>query len=125
MQMQNVDDVVRRFREALCAASVIIVCLTPTYITRPNCLRELRWALDFAASAKKRVILLPLHPAVMYDGVLKMMQAGSLRGLVFSSKDKSAMRMTAAALELLSHMKFKSQMTLLPCQELQVRAPGG
>ena len=124
MQMQNVDDVVRRFREALCAASVIIVCLTPTYITRPNCLRELRWALDFAASGQKRVILLPLHPAVMYDGVLKMMQPGSLHGLVFSSKDKSAMRMKAAALELLSHVKFKSQMTLLPCHELQVRAEG-
>jgi len=124
MQVQNVDDVVRRFREALCAASVIIVCLTPTYITRPNCLRELRWALDFAASGKKRVILLPLHPAVMYDGVLKMMQPGNLLGLVFSSKDKSAMRMKAAALELLSHVKFKSQMTLLPCHELQVRADG-
>jgi hypothetical protein len=60
-----------------------------------------------------------------HDDVLKMIQAGNLRGLVFSSKDKSAMRMTAAAPELLSHMKFKSQMTLLPCQELQVRAPGG
>ena len=114
----------RRFRDALCAASVIIVCLTPTYITRPNCLRELRWALDFAASGKKRVILLPLHPAVMYDGVLKMMQPGNLHGLVFSSKDKSAMRMKAAALELLSHVNFQSQMTLLPCHELQVRAEG-
>ena len=116
------DDVVRRFREALCAASVIIVCLTPTYLTRPNCLRELRWALDFAASGKKRVVLLPLHPAVTYGGVLKMMQSGSNRGLVFSSKDKSVKRITAAAVELLSHVKFKSQMTLLPWHELQVRA---
>ena len=116
------DDVVRRFRDALCAASVIIVCLTPTYLTRPNCLRELRWALDFAASGKKRVVLLPLHPAVTYGGVLKMMQSGSNRGLVFSSKDKSVKKLTAAALELLSHVKFKSQMTLLPWHELQVRA---
>jgi hypothetical protein len=60
----------------------------------------------------------------MYDGVLKMMQPGNLHGLVFSSKDKSAMRMKAAALELLSHVKFKSQMTKLPCHELQVRADG-
>jgi hypothetical protein len=119
---QNVDDVVRRFREALCAASVIIVCLTPTYLTRPNCLRELRWALDFAASGKKRVILLPLHPAVTYDGVLKMMQPGQLHGLLFSSKEKLVMRVKGAALELLSHVKFKSQMTLLKCHELQVRA---
>ena len=122
LRAQNVDDVVRRFREALCAASVIIVCLTPTYLTRPNCLRELRWALDFAASVKKRVILLPLHPAVTYAGVLKMMQPGQLHGLLFSSKEKLVMRIKGAALELLSHVKFKSQMTQLPCHELQVRA---
>ena len=120
--VQNFDDVVRRFREALCAASVIIVCLTPTYLTRPNCLRELRWALDFAASGKKRVILLPLHPAVTFGGVSKMTQPGSKRGLVFSSKDKSVKRITAAAVELLSHVNFRSQMTLPPCHELQVRA---
>jgi hypothetical protein len=60
--MQTVDDdVVRRLREALCAAIVIILCLTPTYITRTNCLRVTRWSLDFSVSAKKRVILLPLH----------------------------------------------------------------
>ena len=110
----------RRFREALCAASVIIVCLTPTYLTRPNCLRELRWALDFAESGKKRVVLLPLHPAVTYDGVLKMMQPGNNRGLVFSLKTKSLMRIKAAALELLSHVKFKSQMTMLKWHELKV-----
>ena len=113
----------RRFREALCAASVIIVCLTPTYITRPNCLRELRWALDFAAAGKKRVVLLPLHPAMTYGGVMRMTQAGDCRGLVFSSKEKGVMRIKAAALELLLHVKFKSQLTLLPCHELQVRAP--
>ena len=121
--LQNVDDVVRRFKEALCAASVIIVCLTPTYITRPNCLRELRWALDFAASSKKRVVLLPLHPAVTYAGIQKMMQPGINHGLVFSSKEKSVMRIKAAALELLSHVKFKTQMTdadKVPCHELQV-----
>jgi hypothetical protein len=32
------------------------------------------------------------------------------------------MRIKGAALELLSHVKFKSQMTTLPCHELQVRA---
>jgi hypothetical protein len=96
------------------------VCLTPTYITRPNCLRELRWALDFAAAGKKRVVLLPLHPAMTYGGVMKMTQAGVCRGLVFSSKEKGVMRIKAAALELLSHVKFKSQMTMLKCHELKV-----
>jgi hypothetical protein len=68
------------------------------------------------------VLLLPLHPAVMFDGVSKMMQPDSKRGLVFSSKDKSVKKISAAGLELLSHVKFKSQMTLPPCHELQVRA---
>ena len=95
-----------------------IVCLTPTYITRPNCLRELRWALDFAAG-KKRVVLLPLHPTVTFGGVMKMTKAGDCRGLVFSSKEKGVMRIKAAV-ELLLYVKFKSQMTLLPCHELQV-----
>ena len=123
LRVQIVDDVMRRFREALCASSVIIVCLTPTYFTRPNCIRELRWALDFAASGKKRVVLLPLHPAVTFGGVQKMLQPGSHRGLVFSSKDRSPMRIKPVALELLSHAKFSTQMTdvsKLPCHELQV-----
>ena len=33
------------FRAALCQARVVIVVLTPSYLTRPNCVRELRWAL--------------------------------------------------------------------------------
>ncbi len=118
---QNVDDVVWRFREALCAASVIIVCLTPTYITRPNCLRELRWALDFAAAGKKRVVLLPLHPAMTFKNLTKITQPGDCCGLVFSSKEKSMMRIKPATLELLLHVKFKSQMTQLLYHELQVR----
>jgi hypothetical protein len=118
---QNVDDVVWRFREALCAASVIIVCLTPTYITRPNCLRELRWALDFAAAGKKRVVLLPLHPAMTFKNLTKITQPGDCCGLLFSSKEKSIMRIKHATLELLLHVKFKSQMTQLLYHELQVR----
>ena len=51
-----------------------------------------------------------------------MMLPDSKRGLVFSSKDKSVKKISAAGLELLSHMNFKSQMTLPPCHELQVRA---
>jgi hypothetical protein len=51
-----------------------------------------------------------------------MLQPGSLHGLVSSSKDKNPIRISAAALELLSHENFKSQMTKLQCHELQVRA---
>ncbi len=105
---------------ALCAANVIIICLTPVYLTRPNCLRELRWSLDFAARGMKRVVLLPLHPAVTFHGVARMTKMDSFKGLIFSSREKSAMNLSCAALELLTHVKFKSQMTQLPCHELQV-----
>jgi hypothetical protein len=37
-----------------------------------------------------------------------MLQPGSLHGLVSSSKDKSPICISAAALELLSHENFKS-----------------
>jgi hypothetical protein len=118
--LQNLDDVVRRFREVLCAASIIIVCVTPTYLTRPNCLHELRWALDYAASSKKRVVLLLLHPAVTYVGVLKMLQPGLCRGLLFSSKDKCVMSIKPAAVEILLHVKIKTQLMQPPFRELQV-----
>ena len=119
-RIQSIDDVVQRFRAALCAANVIIICLTPVYLTRPNCLRELRWSLDFAARGMKRVVLLPLHPAVTFNGVSRMTQLDAFRGLVFSAREKNAMNISCAALELLTHVKFKSQMTQLPCHELQV-----
>ena len=110
----------QRFRSAICAANVIIICLTPSYLTRPNCLRELRWSLDFASRGMKRVVLLPLHPAVTFSGVTRMTQSDALRGLVYSSRERSAMNISCAALDLLTHVKFKSQMTQLPCHELQV-----
>jgi hypothetical protein len=68
----------------------------------------------------KRVVLLPLHPAVTFSGVTRMTQQDALRGLMYSSREKSAMKVSCAALELLTHAKFKSQMTQLPCHDLQV-----
>ena len=66
------------------------------------------------------MVLLPLQPAVTYVGVLKMLQPGLCRGLLFSSRDKCVMSIKPAALELLSHVKFKSQLMQLPFHELQV-----
>jgi hypothetical protein len=68
----------------------------------------------------KRVVLLPLHPAVTFGGVVRMTQSDALRGLMYSTREKSAMKVSSAALELLTHSKFKSQMTQLPCHHLQV-----
>jgi len=64
-------DVQNCFRRGLCEAGVVIVCLTPRYLTRPNCLKELQWALDLSAHKPKRIsaVFLPLHPALTYRGI--------------------------------------------------------
>ncbi len=64
----------------------MFVVLTLSYLTRPKCLRELRWALDFELAGHVRVVLLSLHPVVTFEGRLQLVQDGPLRGLVFSSK---------------------------------------
>jgi hypothetical protein len=52
-------------REGLQAANVYIVCLTPLYLTRPNCLTELNDILTLVETLPdtKRVIIMPLNPA--------------------------------------------------------------
>ena len=44
---QQQETIISSFRDALCQSRVVFVSLTPSYLTRPNCLRELRWALEF------------------------------------------------------------------------------
>ena len=62
------------FRRGLCEAGVVIVCLTPRYLTRPNCLKELQWALDLSHKKSSSAIFLPLHPACAYDGVTLLLK---------------------------------------------------
>jgi len=118
---QSLDDIIARFRSALCAANVIVVCLTPHYLTRPNCLRELRWALDFAERGLKRVVLLPLHPAVTFEHMSKVTGGGDAQGLVFCGK--GVQRLSKTALDILMGNVFSSQMTMvndIPSHQLQV-----
>jgi hypothetical protein len=50
-------------------ASAFVMCLSPLYLTRPNCLRELMWAMDMCAADKtKKLCVLPLHPSVSFAG---------------------------------------------------------
>ncbi len=45
------------------------MCLTPRYLTRPNCLRELMRAMDMCAADKtKKLCVLPMHPSVSFSG---------------------------------------------------------
>ncbi len=67
-------------REGLQAANVYIVCLTPLYLTRPNCLTELNDILMLVKASRskpkcqKRLIVLPLHPIMTSRGRQRILQ---------------------------------------------------
>jgi len=115
---QQQEMLIPAFRDVLCQARVVFVVLTPSYLTQPNCLRELRWALDFERAGHVRVVLLPLHPAVTFEGRLQLVQDGPLRGLVFSSKEKKVKRLCPEAIALVQRLN-DVHMNCLPWHELQ------
>jgi hypothetical protein len=115
---QKQEILIPAFRYALCQARVVCVVLTPSYLTRPNCLRELRWALDFEKAGHLRVVLLSMHPAVTFDGRLQLVQDGLLKGMLFSSKEKKVKRICPEAIALVERLN-DMQMNMLPWHELQ------
>ncbi len=87
---QSACAVQNAFQSGLCEAGVVIVCLTPRYVTRPNCIKEFQWALDLSAKKQVSVIFLPLHPALTYDGIKSMLK----HKLVYvSAKDDASCRL--------------------------------
>ena len=93
-----------QFRAGLCKASVILVCLTPRYLTRPNCLRELQWALDLANKGEKDVRILPLHPALTFPGISAIAQHGCVC-VANADGTHKVHKLSALALELVSKVK--------------------
>jgi hypothetical protein len=57
-------------RQGLQTANVYIVCLTPLYLTQPNCLAELNDILTLVEKLgeNKCLIIIPLHPAMTAHG---------------------------------------------------------
>jgi hypothetical protein len=115
---QEQEWIIPSFRDALCQARIVFVVLTPSYLTRPNCLRELRWALDFERAGHLKVVLLSLHNAVTFDERLKLVEYGPHHGLVFSSKEKKFKRLCPEAVALVKRLN-DVHMNTLPWHELQ------
>jgi len=95
-------------REGLQAANVYIVCLTPLYLTRPNCLTELSdiLALVTMFPQRKRLIVLPLHPAMTASGRQLILKSGFV--LLTDFQDPAVTRkheLSAAALKLLEDLR--------------------
>jgi hypothetical protein len=65
-------------REGLRTANIYVLCLTPLYFTRPNCLAELNDILMLVETLpdRKRLIVLPLHPAMTVSGRRRILEFG-------------------------------------------------
>jgi GTPase SAR1 family protein len=63
-------------------ASAFVVCLSPLYLTRPNCLRELMWAMDICEKDRSKVLrIIPTHASVSFAGCKRIIDvADSGRG---------------------------------------------
>jgi hypothetical protein len=107
----------REMQRGICNACVFIICLTPLYLTRPNCLRELRWAMDICQeNPSKKLFILPLHPAVTYTGLTFIIKAHrmGLPGHVFLPIDSSANASTLSRMdEVLGHSLSNNAVHLL------------
>ena len=95
-------------REGLQAANVYIVCLTPLYLTRPNCLTELSDILTLVKMSpqRKRLVVLPLHPAMTASGRQSILVSGYV--LLTDFQDPAVTRkhvLSAAALKLLEDLR--------------------
>jgi hypothetical protein len=84
-EMGSADSFIKEMQTGMQNAHFFVICLTPLYLTRPNCLRELRWALDMCAAKEstKKLLVLPLHPAVSKKGCSRIIDAAGCPAHVF------------------------------------------
>jgi GTPase SAR1 family protein len=68
-EMGRTDAFIDEMKRGVANASAFVICLSPLYLTRPNCLRQLMWAMDMCAVDKtKKLCVLPMHPSVSFAG---------------------------------------------------------
>jgi len=69
-----------------------VMCLSPLYLTRPNCLRELMWAMDMCAVDKtKKLCVLPMHPSVSFAGckaIVSLAATGCAAQVILPADDR-------------------------------------
>jgi hypothetical protein len=54
-----------QMEEGIKHARAVVLCLSPIFMTRPNCLKELRWALQFHGAGRGTLVPLVLHPYLL------------------------------------------------------------
>jgi GTPase SAR1 family protein len=92
-EMGWTDAFIDEMKRGMANARAFVMCLTPLYLTRPNCLRELMWAMDMCAADKtKKLCVLPLHPSVSFAGcraLVDLAAAGCAAQVILPVDDRS------------------------------------
>ena len=118
-EMGWTDAFIDEMKRGMANASAFVMCLSPLYLTRPNCLRELMWAMDMCAADKtKKLCVLPLHPCVSFAGckaIVSLAAAGCAAQVVLPVDDRlkvaatqvrqlKAHKLSDAAIQLLQRL---------------------
>jgi hypothetical protein len=118
-EMGWTDAFIDEMKRGMANASAFVICLSPLYLTRPNCLRELMWAMDMCAADKtKKLCVLPMHPSVSFAGcraIVELAAAGCAAQVILPVDDRSkqaptqlqqlkAHRLSDAAIQLLQRL---------------------
>jgi GTPase SAR1 family protein len=97
-EMGRTDSFIDQMKHGMANASVFIICLTPLYLTRPNCLRELMWAMSLCCADKcKKLVVLPMHPSVSFAGckaIIDLAAAGCAAQVILPADDRSQKKPT-------------------------------
>ncbi len=91
-EMSWTDAFIDEMKRGMANASAFVICLSPLYLTRPNCLRELMWAMDMCAADKtKKLCVLPMHPSVSFEGcttIVSLAAAGCAAQVILPVDDR-------------------------------------
>jgi GTPase SAR1 family protein len=91
-EMGWTDAFIDEMKRGMANASAFVICLSPLYLTRPNCLRELMWAMDMCAAEKtKKLCVLPMHPSVSFAGcraIVSVAAAGCAAQVILPVDDR-------------------------------------
>jgi hypothetical protein len=113
------DAFIDEMKRGMANASAFVMCLSPLYLTRSNCLRELMWAMDVCAADKsKKLCVLPMHPCVSFAGckaIVNLAAAGCAAQVILPADDRckiaptlveqlKAHRLSDKAVELLQRL---------------------
>jgi GTPase SAR1 family protein len=116
-EMGCMDAFIHEMKRGVSNAGAFLICLTPLYLTRPNCLRELIWALDICSLDKsKKLCIIPMHPAVSYAGcmsILNLAYEGCAAQVVLPTDDRSQTFLPTQLCHLKGHKLSEVALSLL------------